>query len=273
MIRFEAVTFEYETPAGPLPAVTDVDLTVDRGAFVAIVGANGSGKSTFARLCDGLLAPTSGRVVVDGLDTRDGDAVWEVRARVGLVMQNPDNQIVGASVEDDAAFGPENLGLPADEIARRVGEALSATGLAGLERTEPHLLSEGQKQRLAVAGALAMQPAYVVFDEATSMLDAAGREDVLRIVEHLAHTSHTGVVLVTHRMAEAVRAERVVGLDAGRVVFDGEPAALLGDEAVMRRLGLEAPASSAIAAELRTRGIDVPARVATPEALVEALWL
>ncbi len=273
MIRFEAVTFEYQTAEGPIPAVSDVDLAVGRGEFVAVVGANGSGKSTFARLCDGLLVPTRGRVVVDDLDTRDADAVWEVRARVGFVMQNPDNQIVGASVEDDAAFGPENLGLPRAEIAGRVAGALSATGLTGLERSEPHLLSEGQKQRLAIAGTLAMHPDYVVFDEATSMLDAAGREDVLAIVERLARASGTGVVLVTHRVAEAVRADRVVGLAAGRVIFDGEPAALLGDENAVSRLSLDVPASSAIAAELRTRGIDIPPGVATPEALVEALWL
>jgi energy-coupling factor transport system ATP-binding protein len=249
-----------------------VDFSLERGELVAVVGANGSGKSTLARLCDGLLVPTSGTVTVDGMDTRDPAAIWDVRARVGLVMQNPDDQIVGGTVEDDTAFGPENLGMTRVEIGRRVGSALAAVGLRGLERTEPHLLSEGQKQRLAVAGALAMEPAYIVFDEATSMLDARARDGVLAIVERLARESDVGVVLVTHRLAEAALADRVIGLADGRVAFEGTPEMLLADEAAITTLRLGTPAAVRVAIELRARGIEVPAAVATPEKLVEALW-
>jgi energy-coupling factor transport system ATP-binding protein len=272
MIHFEHVCFEYPTPSGPLRALSDVDFTLEQGELVAVVGANGSGKSTLARLCDGLLVPTSGTVTVDGLDTRDPSATWDVRARVGLVMQNPDDQIVGGTVEDDTAFGPENLGLPRAEIGRRVESALAAVGLRGLERTEPHLLSEGQKQRLAVAGALAMEPAYIVFDEATSMLDARARDGVLSIVERLARGSGVGVVLVTHRLAEAALADRVVGLADGSVAFEGPPETLFADEASVSALRLGLPATVRLAIELRARGLEVPAAVATPEELVEALW-
>ncbi|MDP2234545.1 MAG: ATP-binding cassette domain-containing protein, partial [Actinomycetota bacterium] len=207
MIRFDDVSFSYATPTGQVPAVVDVGFECRAGETVAVLGANGSGKSTLARLTNALLVPASGCVTVDDIDTADPDRTWEIRERVGLVFQNPDNQIVGTVVEEDVAFGPENLGLAREEIRRRVDSALAAVGLAGMERREPHRLSGGQKQRLAIAGALAMRPAYLVLDEPTSMLDPAGREGVLSILSALAAAGH-GIVHVTHHLADVVRADR-----------------------------------------------------------------
>jgi len=270
VISFESVGFRYRGDA-PL-ALDDVSLSLEPGELVAVVGANGSGKSTLARLCDGLLAPTSGRVLVDGLDTSDPASLWQVRSTVGMVFQDPDDQIVGTVVEEDCAFGPENLGLPGPEIRERVDAALAAVGLDGLERREPHLLSEGQKQRLAVAGALAMRPRYLVFDEPTAMLDPAGRRSVLEITERLAHDDGHGVLVVSHDTAGVSRADRVIGLVAGRMVFDGAPDGLLGDPALLERVGLSLPPVARLAAALRGRGLDVPVAAADAESVVSALW-
>lgn len=270
MIRFESVSFRYRTDA-PL-ALDSVSLTLKEGELVAVVGANGSGKSTLARLCDGLLLPTFGRVLVDRLDTADPASLWSVRSLVGMVFQDPDDQIVGTVVEEDCAFGPENLGLPSAEIRERVDAALRAVGLEGLQRREPHLLSEGQKQRLAVAGALAMRPRYIVFDEPTAMLDRAGRRSVLAITERLAHAEGHGVLVVSHDAAAVARADRVVGLADGRVVFDGGPDGLLGDVALLARVGLSLPPAARLAAALRRRGLEVPVAAADAESVVDALW-
>ncbi len=270
MIRFESVSFRYRGDA-PL-ALDGVSLTLERGELVAVVGANGSGKSTLARLCDGLLLPGSGRVLVDGLDTAEPASLWDVRSAVGMVFQDPDDQIVGTVVEEDCAFGPENLGLPSAEIRERVDGALLAVGLDGLQRREPHLLSEGQKQRLAVAGALAMRPPYLVFDEPTAMLDPSGRRSVLEITERLAHEHGHGVLVVSHDTAGVSRADRVVGLAAGRVVFDGSPDGLFGDGELLARVGLSLPPAARLAAALRSRGLDVSASAADAESVVASLW-
>ena len=270
MIVFESVSHRYE-PGAP-SALNGVSLRFEPGELVAIVGANGSGKSTLARLCDALLLPTEGTVIVDGVDTADPDRLWDVRARVGVVFQDPDDQIVGTVVEEDCAFGPENLGLASAEIRSRVDVALAAVGLTGLERREPHLLSEGQKQRLAVAGALAMAPPYLVLDEPTAMLDPPGRRAVLSIADSLAHARGQGVLLITHDAAALAVADRVVGLAAGRVEFEGRPEALLGDERLLDRLGLELPPAGQIGAALRRSGVDVPFLALDSEALAAALW-
>jgi energy-coupling factor transport system ATP-binding protein len=270
VISFESVDFRYHSGA-PL-ALDGVSLTLDAGEFVAVVGANGSGKSTLARLCDGLLAPSAGRVLVDGLDTVDPGSLWTVRSLVGMVFQDPDDQIVGTVVEEDCAFGPENIGLPSAEIRRRVDAALHAVGLDGLERREPHLLSEGQKQRLAVAGALAMRPRYLVFDEPTAMLDPEGRRSVLEIADRLAHAEGHGVLIVSHDTAGVARADRVIGLAAGRIVFDGSPEGLLGDAVLLAGVGLALPPAARLASALRRRGLDVPVAAADAESVVDALW-
>jgi energy-coupling factor transporter ATPase len=270
VISFESVSHRYREGA-PL-ALDRVSLALSPGELVGLVGANGSGKSTLARMCDGLLVPTSGKVVVEGLDTTDQGTLWDVRALVGMVFQDPDDQIVGTVVEEDCAFGPENLGLPRDEIRTRVDGALAAVGLEGLERREPHLLSEGQKQRLAVAGALALLPRYVVFDEATAMLDPAGRRSVMAIAQRLVGEDGRCVLLVSHDAVDVALCDRVVGLSSGRISYDGPPADLLGDEAMMGELGLALPPVGVLAVELRRLGVTVPATAIDASSMVAALW-
>jgi len=269
VITFESVGFRYRDDAPP--ALEGVSLQLSPGELVAIVGANGSGKSTLAKLCDGLLTPGSGRVLVDGLDTSDPVNLWTVRSLVGMVFQDPDDQIVGTVVEEDCAFGPENLGVPSAEIRVRVDAALALVGLEGLQRREPHLLSEGQKQRLAIAGALAMRPRYLVFDEPTAMLDPEGRRAVMQVTERLVREEGHGVVVISHEAAGVARSDRVIGLDAGRVVYDGAPAGLLADPVMLARLGLAPSPAGALAGALRARGLDVPFTAADAESVVDAL--
>jgi energy-coupling factor transport system ATP-binding protein len=271
MIAFDSVSFSYPGTGGLEPALFEVSLSVEPGCLLAVLGANGSGKSTLARLCDGLLVPTSGAVTVDGMDTRDATCLWEVRERVGVVLQSPDDQIVGTVVEEDVAFGPENLGVPPPEIRARVDRALSETGLAGLERREPHLLSQGQKQRLAVAGALALSPAYLVLDEPTAMLDQKGRRDVLEVVGRLV-AQGTGVVHITHDLAEALSADRVAVLHGGRLAYVGAPDTLLDGTIELESYGLEAPAFSRLVAALRRRGVPVASSARRADEVLEALW-
>lgn len=270
MISFESVTYRYRE--GDPPALDDVTLRVEPGEIVAIVGANGSGKSTLALMCDGLLVPDEGRVMVDGLDSADAASIWEIRSRVGMVFQDPDDQIVGTVVEEDCAFGPENLGVPSAEIRQRVDDALGSVGLTGLERREPHLLSEGQKQRLAVAGALAMRPRYLVFDEPTAMLDPEGRRSVMGIVERLGHEQGHGVLLVSHDAADVARVDRVIGLRQGRLIYGGAPGDLLADADLLASLGLALPPAGRLAAALRRLGCAVPVTALDAESVVAALW-
>jgi energy-coupling factor transport system ATP-binding protein len=248
-----------------------VSLVVSPGEHVAVLGANGSGKSTLVRLVNGLLYPTGGRVSVDDIDTRDEERSRELRERVGIVFQRADDQIVATTVEDDVAFGPENLGLPRAELRQRVDESLAAVGLTGLERREPHLLSGGQKQRLAIAGALAMRPAYLVLDEPSSMLDPQGRDEVLAIISEL-KAQGTGILHVTHDLADISGADRAVVLNRGRVVFEGSVSELLTREDVLASCGLERPPIAVLAEKLRAAGAPLPPGVATPESIAEALW-
>ena len=224
VIQVEGLTFAYEAEEGtePVPVLKGVDLTIEKGTFVAVIGHNGSGKSTLAKQFNGILLPTGGAVYVEGMDTADEDLLIEIRRRVGMVFQNPDNQIVSNIVEEDVAFAPENLGYPSDEIRRRVDEALRMVGMYEYRTHAPHLLSGGQKQRIAIAGVLAMRPECVVFDEPTAMLDPRGRRDIISIIEKLRREGTT-VVLITHHMDETVGADRIVVMDGGRVVKDGTP--------------------------------------------------
>jgi energy-coupling factor transport system ATP-binding protein len=272
MIHLDSVGYRYPSAPDDAAALSDVSLLLEAGTVLAVAGPNGSGKSTLARLCDGLLVPTSGTVTVDGMDTRDETVLTDVRARVGMVFQDPDDQIVGTVVEEDVAFGPENLGVPSEELRRRVGASLEAVGLAGLERREPHLLSEGQKQRVAIAGALALEPAYLVLDEPTALLDPAGRRSVLDLIDRLARVDGHGVLHVSHDVAGIARADQVCVLFAGRVVFLGDPDDLLSDTELLEQAGLALPPVARLGAALRARGAQVGPRALDAESLVAALW-
>ena len=221
-------------------ALDGISLDIDKGSFVAVVGMNGSGKSTLAKCLNGLLAPSAGRVIVDGFDTAEEEHIWDVRRRVGMVFQNPDNQIVSSIVEDDVAFGPENLGVEPKEIRRRVDEALKRVGMYELKDKGAHMLSGGQKQRIAIAGAIAMRPECIVFDEPTAMLDPKGRASVMGIIRDLNAEGIT-CVLITHFMSEAEQADRVIVLKKGRVICDRTPEALFSDKEMIEKAGLEMP--------------------------------
>lgn len=269
MIKFDRVTFSY-TAGAPAPALSEVSFEIRPGEMVGVLGANGSGKSTLARLANGLLLPDGGSVSVDGLDTSDGLHDARIRTAVGVVFQNPDDQIVATSVEDDVAFGPENLGLPRAQLRERVDSSLAQTGLSGLERREPHLLSGGQKQRLAIAGALAMQPRYLVLDEPLSMIDAEGRHQVREVLQSVRTDGHA-ILLITHDLAEVMVADRVIVLDAGRAVFLGSPLELLDNVERFREWGIEMSPLLDLTAELRTRGLDVSPDIHEPDGLASAI--
>ena len=267
IIQARDLTFRYTTAEGVAPTVLDqVNLDIEAGSFVAILGHNGSGKSTFAKHLNAILLPTSGKVYVDGMDTTDEDKLLDIRRTVGMVFQNPDNQIVASVVEEDVAFAPENLGVPSEEIRRRVDDALKAVGMYEYREHAPHLLSGGQKQRIAIAGVLAMAPRCIVLDEPTAMLDPVGRREVLETIKALNRTSGVTVVLITHHMDEAAQADRLVVMDNGHVVMDGPPAQVFQNVVGLRRLGLEVPDSVSLLYELRQAGLDVPLDVLTPEA-------
>ena len=221
-------------------ALDNVSLDIDKGSFVAIVGMNGSGKSTLAKCLNGLLLPTEGSVMVDGMLTTDDEHIWDIRSRVGMVFQNPDNQIVSSIVEDDVAFGPENLGVEPEEIRRRVKDALEKVGMYDKKDKGAHMLSGGQKQRIAIAGAVAMRPECIIFDEPTAMLDPAGRRDVMEIIKELNSDGIT-TVLITHFMDEALEAERIIVLEKGKLAADSTPAELFANTELIERTGLELP--------------------------------
>lgn len=256
---------------GERRALDDVSLAIGRGEFVAVLGSNGSGKSTLAKHLNALLLPTEGVCRVDGIDTREEAEVWRIRQKVGMVFQNPDNQLIAAVVEDDVAFGPENLGVSSAEIRRRVDEALAAVNMTAFRSYAPHLLSGGQKQRVAIAGTLAMQTEAIVFDEATAMLDPEGRAEILSIVKRLHEEQQITVIYITHFMEEAAAADRVVVLDQGHVVMDAPPRAVFSHADELRALGLEVPLAVELRDRLRRTGIALPADLLTGAELVAAL--
>ena len=256
-----------------LLALDHVTLQIAAGEFVAVIGRNGSGKSTLAKHLNALLIPSEGSCIIDGMDTRNSAHLWDIRQRVGMVFQNPDNQIVASIVEEDVAFGPENLGFPPAEIVRRVEESLRQVGMTEYRLHGPHLLSGGQKQRVAIAGVLAMHPRCLVLDEPTAMLDPVGRAEVLDAVCRLHREEGITVVYITHFMEEAVAAGRVVVMDAGRVILDGLPGDVFQDVDRIRDLGLDVPVSADVAAQLRRRGMNLPGGITTNEGLAKALCL
>ena len=273
LIVFDQVSFTYneEDQENAAFVLKDINLTVDQGEFVAILGHNGSGKSTLAKLSNSIYLPTKGKVTVSGMDTSAVENEFPIRKKVGVVFQNPDNQIVASIVEEDVAFGPENLGVPPKEIRRRVDDALKAVDMYDYRLHETHRLSGGQKQRVAIAGMLAMQPECLVLDEPTAMLDPKGRKEVMNIVRRLNQENGMTVVFITHFMEEAVYADRVVIVNDGTIAADGTPESVFSDRDLLVRCGLDVPEFAEISRLLREQGIPVPDDILTEEALLDAL--
>ena len=270
IIEMDNVSFAYGSGEEITPVLEDFSLSIEEGAFVALVGRNGSGKSTLARLFNALKQPDAGVVKVDGLDTDNGRNVFKIRKTVGVVFQNPDNQMVATLVEDDLAFGPQNLGLPPEEIEARIDWALEAVGMNGHRRSMPHRLSGGQKQRIAIAGVLAIKPRVIVLDESTSMLDPQGRREVLDVVKRLNKEDGMGVIMITHFMEEAAEADRIIVLDKGKIILDGGRE-IFEESDKLLEAGLDVPPFAGLANELRGRGIELGRGVVTAEELVEEL--
>ena len=272
IITIDNLIFSYIREEGKdsVNAVDGVSLQIEKGSFTAILGKNGSGKSTLAKNLNGLLLPTEGAVYVAGFDTRSEDHVWDVRQTAGMVFQNPDNQLVSAIVEDDVAFGPENLGIAPEEIRRRVDKSLEAVNMGKFRKKPPHLLSGGQKQRIAIAGVVAMKPQCIIFDEPTAMLDPKGRQEIMEIIREL-HEEGITVILITHFMEEAAEAERVVVMHEGKVLLDGTPAEVFSQQELIQSVNLDVPLAVELAAHLRARGIAVPKNIISTEEMVEFL--
>jgi energy-coupling factor transport system ATP-binding protein len=273
IIETRQLRFSYPTAEGESPLVLDgVDITVEEGSFVAVLGHNGSGKSTLAKHMNAILLPSGGSVYVDGMDTADEARLLDIRRTVGMVFQNPDNQIVANVVEEDVAFAPENLGVPPQEIRRRVDDALKAVGMYECREHAPHLLSGGQKQRIAIAGVIAMEPRCIVLDEPTAMLDPIGRADVLRTIKKLNRERGVTVVLITHHMDEAAQADRLIVMAKGKVVADGAPKTVFQDVEGLKTVGLTVPHTTQLLWELRQAGLDVPLDALSDEECAAALY-
>ena len=277
IVKAKDLTFEYirrdeeGNVEGITTAVDHVNMDIQPGEFIAILGHNGSGKSTFAKHINALLFPTEGTILVDGLDTSDEDNVMDVRQRAGMVFQNPDNQIIGTVVEEDVGFGPENLGVPADEIWKRVEESLKDVGMLEYRKSSPNKLSGGQKQRVAIAGVIAMEPKCIVLDEPTAMLDPNGRKEVIKTVRRLQKTKKVTVIMITHYMEEVIEADQVFVMDKGHVVMHGTPKEVFSQEEKLKKYRLDVPQVTMLADELRKRGLDIPKGILKKEELVEVL--
>ena len=273
IIQAQDLHFSYPAAEGTSPVVLDgVSLSIEEGSFVAVLGHNGCGKSTLAKHMNAILLPSGGAVYVDGIDTADEDRLLDIRRTVGMVFQNPDNQIVANVVEEDVAFAPENLGVPPAEIRRRVDDALKAVNMYDYREHAPHLLSGGQKQRVAIAGVIAMQPRCIVLDEPTAMLDPIGRRDVLGTIKALNRERGVTVVLITHHMDEAAQADRLVVMSKGKVVADGAPKEVFSRVEELRRVGLTVPQTTALLWELRREGCGVPLDALSDEECAQALY-
>ena len=277
MIKTDKLVFEYAKRdeegniIGKSRAIDEVSLDIEPGQFIAILGHNGSGKSTLAKHMNALLVPSDGTMWVDGMDTKEDEHLWDVRQSAGMVFQNPDNQIIGTVVEEDVGFGPENLGVPTEEIWQRVEDSLKAVGMIEYRHHSPNKLSGGQKQRVAIAGVMAMRPKCIVLDEPTAMLDPNGRKEVLRSVMELRKREHITVILITHYMEEGVDADHVFVMDHGHVVMQGTPREIFSQVDTLKHYRLDVPQVTILADELRKRGLDIPAGVLKKEELVEIL--
>ena len=274
IIKTQQLRFSHAADEGSVPPVVldGVDLEIAEGSFVAVLGHNGSGKSTLAKHMNAILLPTGGKVYVSGIDTADEDALLDIRRTVGMVFQNPDNQIVANVVEEDVAFAPENLGVPSEEIRRRVDEALRQVGMYEYREHAPHLLSGGQKQRVAIAGVIAMRPRCIVLDEPTAMLDPIGRSEVMKTIRALNRTSGVTVVLITHHMDEAAMADRLVVMAKGKIVSDGPPRQVFRQVEALKSVGLTVPETTELLWQLRQAGVDVPLDALSDEECAQALY-
>ncbi|GAA0071510.1 energy-coupling factor transporter ATPase [Clostridium sardiniense] len=273
MIKCENLVFKYTSHEDGMEryAINGVNLTVEKGEFLVVLGHNGSGKSTLAKHMNALLLPTDGIVYVDGLNTKDEDNVWDVRAKAGMVFQNPDNQMVATIVEEDVAFGPENLGVDPKEIRKRVDESLEKVGMSEYKRHAPHLLSGGQKQRVAIAGILAMQPECIIFDEPTAMLDPSGRKEVLNNIKEINKQYGITIILITHYMDEAAEADRIVVMDDGKLIMGGTPKEVFSQVELMKKIGLDVPQVTELSYELSKEGIKLDDKIINVDEMVEAL--
>lgn len=277
MIKTNNVSFQYikhdedGNPVGTVTAVDGVDMTINKGEFIAILGHNGSGKSTLAKHFNALLYPSAGSVLVDGMDTNDDSKLWDIRQKAGMVFQNPDNQIIGQIVEEDVGFGPENMGVPTEEIWERVNESLKTVGMYEYRKASPNHLSGGQKQRVSIAGVIAMHPECIIMDEPTAMLDPSGRKEVIRAARALNDVENITIILITHYMEEVVHADKIFVMDKGRVVMSGTPREIFSQVDKLKELRLDVPQVTLLADNLRKKGLDIPVGILTREELIDAL--
>ena len=269
MIEIKNLVYSYEEAVKS--AVDDVSLSIEKGEFIAVLGHNGSGKSTLAKCLNGLFQPTSGDVIVDGMNTKEDEDIWKIRARAGMVFQNPDNQIVATVVEEDVAFGAENLAVEQSELRKRVDDALAAVEMTEYKDDQPHKLSGGQKQRVAIAGILAMNPDYIILDEPTAMLDPVGRQEVMNTILRLNIEEGKTIILITHFMSEAVQADRVAVMEEGKLVLEGPPREVFNEVDTMKSLGLDVPQVTELAARLKAVGVPLPDGILDREEFVDAL--
>jgi len=273
IISVEGVEFEYAKEEGTLKALDGIDMGINSGEFIAVIGHNGSGKSTLAKHLNAILKPTKGSVTVKNMDTRDDSRLWDIRQAAGMVFQNPDNQIVATVVEEDVAFGPENLGIESSEIRVRVKEALEAVDMYEFRKKGPHLLSGGQKQRVAIAGVIAMKPDCIIFDESTAMLDPSGRIEVMSTIRKLNKQEGITIIHITHFMEEAVDADRVIVMEEGRIVMQGRPREIFVQVEKLKGLGLDVPFMTELAYELGKAGIKIDSDILTVDEMVNSLCL
>ncbi len=272
IIKTEKLRFEYTNQEEQqIAALRDINLEINKGEFIVIIGHNGSGKSTLAKHINAILKPSAGVIWVKGMDTRDDDKVWDIRQTAGMVFQNPDNQLVATIVEEDVAFGPENLAIPPEEIRKRIKEALEKVGMESYAKSAPHYLSGGQKQRVAIAGIIAMKPEIIVLDEPTAMLDPSGRREVMETIHYLNKQEGITVVHITHYMEEAIDADRVIVMEKGKVVMQGKPRDIFTKVEQLKALGLDVPQMAELAYELRKEGLDISPDVMTVEEMVNSL--
>lgn len=277
MVKIKNLVYRYirhtedENEIETIEAISGVDMEVNAGEFIAVLGHNGSGKSSLAKHINGLLQPAEGAVYVKGMNTANEEDIWKIRQSAGIVLQNPDNQIIGNIVEEDVAFGPENIGVPTEDIWTRVASSLEAVGMTAYRMASPNRLSGGQKQRIAIAGILAMEPECIILDEPTAMLDPQGRQDVIATIHALNKEKNITIILITHKMDEVIGADRVFVMDHGKVAMSGTPKEIFANVDAMKELGLEVPHATELAYELRKEGMPLPETIITKEELVEAL--
>ncbi|RVU54109.1 energy-coupling factor transporter ATPase [Anaerosphaera multitolerans] len=268
MIKIENVFFKYETSEESNYIIEDLNFEIKEGEFVAVLGHNGSGKSTLAKLINGLVLPVTGDILVDGMNTKNEEDIWNIRSRAGMVFQNPDNQLVATVVEEDVAFGPENLGVPSKEIRERVDLSLEAVGMSNYRKSSPHMLSGGQKQRVAIAGILAMSPEYIILDEPTAMLDPTGRKEVMDTIQKLNKEQNKTIILITHYMDEAALSDRLVIMEKGKIILEGKPREVFSNVDKVKEIGLDVPQVTELAFELNRDGFEIDGKVLSVEELV-----